>query len=256
MQFNILGPLAVIDDQGREVRLRGRKQRALLAILLLHANELIPTERLIDELWGGRPPATAAKALHVHISRLRRALDTATAHGGRRLATRPAGYLLQPRRGEFDLERFERAMAAAAAAFDADAPDAAAVHLDNALELWRGEPLGDLAFEAFAADAVARLESLKIAVVVRRIDAQFALGLHDEAIPQLETLIREQPFRAHLRAKLMVALDRAGREADARDAYRSARQALIEAVGIEPDTDLRDIEQALLSKAEDKAPRR
>jgi DNA-binding SARP family transcriptional activator len=250
MQFRILGPLEVVDDQGQEVPLHGRKQRALLAILLLHANELVSADRLIDELWDSHPPTTAAKALQVHVSRLRRALDAATEGGGRRLVTRPAGYLLQTWPGELDVECFEQRMAAAGTAFDADAPDEAAVHLDEALGLWRGQPLCDLSFEAFVEDAVTRLENLKIAAVVRRIDAQLALGLHDEAIPQLETLVREHPFREHLRAKLMLALYRGGRQADALDAYRSARQALIEEIGIEPGTELRDLEKAILAHDE------
>src|SRR4051794_20538258 len=147
MDFRILGPLQVIDDRGRELPVTGSKQRALLAILLLHANELVSADRLIDDLWGDKPPASAAKALQVHISRLRRALDTGDANGDGSVVTRPTGYLLRTRPDELDLDRFEQAVAVASSALASGDAQTAAERLDHALALWRGEPLADLAYE-------------------------------------------------------------------------------------------------------------
>lgn len=248
MDFRILGPLQVIDDQGREVPLASNKQRALLAILLLHANELVTTDRLIDDLWGQDPPASAAKALQVHISRLRRALENGRGTGDRSLMTQPAGYLLRTRPGELDLDRFEDAVSAAASALAAGDPSRAARQLNDALALWRGEPLADLAYEPFADSAVARLQALRLAATEQRIDARLALGRHAEVVPELQALVREHPYREQLRAKLMLALYRAGRQADALAAYRDARHVLIDELGIEPGAELRELEQSILAQ--------
>ena len=247
MDFRILGPLQVIDDQGREVPLASNKQRALLAILLLHANELVTTDRLVDDLWGDEPPASASKALQVHISRLRRALENGQSTGDRSVLTQPTGYLLRTRPGELDLDRFEDAVSAAASAFAAGDSSGATQQLDAALALWRGEPLADLAYEPFADSAVARLQALKLAATEQRIDAKLALGRHGEVVPELEALVREHPYREQLRAKLMLALYRAGRQADALTAYREARHALVDELGIEPGAELRELEQAILN---------
>ncbi|MFL5894283.1 MAG: ABC transporter substrate-binding protein [Thermoleophilaceae bacterium] len=248
MDFRILGPLQVLDDDGRELTVAGAKQRGLLAILLLHANEVVSSDRLIDALWGEEPPATAAKALQVHVSRLRRALDDGAAGSSSVLSTEPAGYLLRVPPGHLDLDRFEEAVATATRALADGAPGEAATRLDEALAMWRGEPLADLAYEPFAEAAVARLEALRLAAIEQRLDAQLALGRHDEAVPQLEALVREHPFREQLRAKLMLALYRAGRQADALAAYRDARQVLVDELGIEPSAELRELEAAILAQ--------
>ena len=243
MDFRILGPLEVLDE-GREVALGGSKQRALLAVLVLHANETLSTDRLIEELWGEHPPATAAKTVQVHVSRLRKAL----ASGGDLIVTRERGYRLELDPDRLDAHRFERLLAQARDELAADRPRQAAAALDEALALWRGEPLADLAYEPFAQREVARLADLRVAALELRIDARLALGGHAEVIGELEALIAEHPFRERLRAQLMLALYRADRQADALQAYQDARRKLVEELGIEPGERLRELERAILAQ--------
>src|SRR5829696_4828205 len=243
MDFRILGPLEVLDE-GREVALGGSKQRALLAVLVLHVNETLSTDRLIEELWGEHPPATAAKTVQVHVSRLRKAL----ARGGDLIATREHGYRLELDPDRLDAHRFERLLAQARDELAAERPRTAALALDEGLSLWRGEPLADLAYEPFAQREVARLADLRAAALELQIDAQLALGGHTEVIGQLEALIAEHPFRERLHAQLMLALYRADRQADALQAYQDARRRLVEELGIEPGPRLRELERAILAQ--------
>jgi DNA-binding SARP family transcriptional activator len=243
MDFRILGPLEVLDE-GREVALGGSKQRALLAVLVLHANETLSTDRLIEELWGEHPPATAAKTVQVHVSRLRKALP----RGGDLIATRERGYRLELDPDRLDARRFERLLAQARDHLAAERPRPAAAALDEGLALWRGEPLADLAYEPFAQREVARLADLRVAALELQIDARLALGGHTEVIGQLEALIAEHPFRERLRAQLMLALYRADRQADALQAYQVARRKLVEELGIEPGERLRELERAILAQ--------
>ena len=243
MDFRILGPLEVLDE-GREVALGGSKQRALLAVLVLHANETLSTDRLIEELWGEHPPATAAKTVQVHVSRLRKAL----ASGGDLIVTREHGYRLELDPDRLDAHRFERLLAQARDELAADRPRPAAAALDEGLALWRGEPLADLAYEPFAQREVARLADLRVAALELRIDARLALGGHTEVIGELDALIAEHPFRERLRAQLMLALYRADRQADALQAYQDARRKLVEELGIEPGERLRELERAILAQ--------
>jgi len=243
MDFRILGPLEVLDE-GREVALGGSKQRALLAVLVLHANETLSTDRLIEELWGEHPPATAAKTVQVHVSRLRKAL----ARAGDLIVTRERGYRLELDPDRLDARRFERLLARARDELAADRPQPAAAALDEGLALWRGEPLADLAYEPFAQREVARLADLRAAALELQIDARLALGGHTEVIGQLEALIGEHPFRERLRAQLMLALYRADRQADALQAYQDARRKLVEELGIEPGERLRELERAILAQ--------
>jgi DNA-binding SARP family transcriptional activator/predicted ATPase len=243
MDFRILGPLEVLDE-GREVALGGSKPRALLAVLVLHANETLSTDRLIEELWGEHPPATAAKTVQVHVSRLRKAL----ARGGDLIVTRERGYRLELDPDRLDAHRFERVLARARDELAADRPRQAAAALDEGLGLWRGEPLADLAYEPFAQREVARLADLRVAAVELQIDARLALGGHAEVIGQLEALIAEHPFRERLRAQLMLALYRTDRQADALQAYQDARRKLVEELGIEPGERLRELERAILAQ--------
>jgi len=243
MDFRILGPLEVLDE-GREVALGGSKQRALLAVLVLHANETLSTDRLIEELWGEHPPATAAKTVQVHVSRLRKAL----ARGGDLIVTREHGYRLELDPDRLDAHHFERLLAQARDELAADRPRQAAAALDEGLALWRGEPLADLAYEPFAQREVARLADLRAAALELQIDARLALGGHNEVIGQLEALIAEHPFRERLRAQLMLALYRADRQADALQAYQDARRRLVEELGIEPGERLRELERAILAQ--------
>jgi len=236
MEFRILGPVEVVADGGRLVPLAAAKQRALLAILILSANEPVASDRLIEELWGGRPPASARKVLQTYVSKLRRAL------GNDALLTQPAGYALQVEPGALDLHRFEHLVAEAR---ESDAPEAAR-KLREALALWRGRALADFAYEPFAQREIARLEELRLAALEGRIDADLALGLHAELVGELEALTAEHTLREHLRRQLMLALYRSGRQAEALAVYRDARRVLVAELGIEPGPALQQLERAIL----------
>jgi DNA-binding SARP family transcriptional activator len=235
MDFRLLGPLEV-SEHDRTLALGGAKQRSLLALLLLRANELVSTDHLMDQLWSASPPITAGKSVQVYVSRLRKVL------GDGRLTTHGRGYALHVEPSELDLARFERLCAEARQA----APDAAARKLRDALALWRGPALADLAYEPFAQVEIARLEEMRLAAVELRIDADLALGRHAELIGELEALVARQPLRERLRLQLMLALYRSARQAEALDAYRAARRELQEELGLEPSDELRRMEQAIL----------
>lgn len=237
MDYRILGPLEVV-DQDRRLPLGGPKQRSLLALLLLHPNEAVSTDELVDRLWGERPPATAPKIVQVQVWRLRKAL------GGDALATRPPGYVLRIGPDELDLTRFERLVGEARAAQPAEA----ARKLRAALALWRGAPLADLAYESFVAAEVARLEELRLVALEERIGADLALGGHAELVPELEALCAEHPLRERPRAQLMLALYRSGRQAEALEAYRRARELLVEELGLDPSPPLQELERAILAQ--------
>jgi predicted ATPase/DNA-binding SARP family transcriptional activator len=245
MDFRILGPVEVLDE-GRAVTLGGSKQRALLALFLLHANATLTTDRLIDELWGQRPPANAAKTVQMQISRLRKALAAGT--GGDLVVTRERGYEFRLDPDRLDSHRFERLTSEGTRELAAGRPDAAAEALERALGLWRDAPLADLSYEPFAQNEIARLEDLRAAALEQLIEAKLALGRHAEVIAQLETLIREHPYRERLRAQLMLALYRSERQADALQAYQDARRQLVEELGIEPGERLRELERAILAQ--------
>jgi predicted ATPase/DNA-binding SARP family transcriptional activator len=232
LEFRLLGPLEVLDGNA-SVALGGPRQRALLTLLLLNANEVVSRERLIDGLWGEEPPAAAANSLQVAVHGLRKVL------GPERVETRGPGYAVRVSPGELDLERFERLAERARR----EAPPSAAVTLREALALWRGEPLADL---SAARAALRRLEEARITALEQRIDADLALGRHAELAAELEGLIAEHPFRERLRAQLMLALYRSGRQADALVAYQDTREALVEHLGIEPGEELRGLERAIL----------
>jgi DNA-binding SARP family transcriptional activator len=242
MEFRILGPLEAVDD-GRAVPLGGAKQRALLTALVLHANETISLDRLIDELWGERPPATAAKTVQVHVSRLRKALDDPSV-----IQTREHGYTLEIDPEALDANRFERLVGEADQHLADGRPDDAVSALTSALSLWRGAPLSDLAHEPFAQPEIGRLEDLHLAALEQLIEAKLALGRHAEVVGRLEALIAEHPYREHLRAQQMLALYRCDRQADALRAYHDARRSLVDELGIEPSRRLRDLEQAILAQ--------
>ena len=213
MKFRILGPLEVWDEGG-EVALGGPKPRALLAVLLLHANDVVPADRLIDELWGEHPPQSADKTLHVHVSRLRKALPQDV------LTTRAPGYLIRVEPDDLDLHQFERLVNEARGLRARGLTADAAERLRQALSLWRGPALADFAYESFAQTAIARLEEIRLAAVELRIEADLALGRHDQLIAELEALVAEQPLRERLQGFLMTALYRSGRQAEALEVYR------------------------------------
>src|SRR3954454_3393311 len=208
VEFGLLGPLEA-RREGVALLLAGPKQRALLAILLLQANEVVSRDSLIEGLWGERPPPTASHTLDNYISRLRKAL------GEERLETRSPGYALRVEGGELDLDRFDLLVARGRGELAEGAATAAAETLRAALELWRGPALADLIFEPFASKEAPRLEEGRLGALEERIDADLAVGRDSELLPELDALVREHPWRERLLAQLMVALYRAGRQAAA-----------------------------------------
>jgi DNA-binding SARP family transcriptional activator len=227
-EFRLLGPLEVVVE-GKPVQLAAAKPRALLALLLLERNRIVPTERLIDELWGEEPPAQATKTLQVYVSQLRKAL------GPERLATRTPGYLLRVDDGELDLERFEELTAEARRRPPREARD----ELAQALSLWRGPP----------EPVAARLDELRAAAFEDWLQASVECG--DAVVPQLEELVAREPLRERPRALLMLALYRSGRQADALELFRRTRELFVEELGIEPGPELRELEQAMLRQDTD-----
>jgi YVTN family beta-propeller protein len=244
MQFRILGSLEVAKD-GRPIALGGTRQRAVLAILLLHRREVVSVDRLVDELWGERSPGTATKTVQVYVSRLRKELGEGV------LLTRGGGYMLDIEPEQLDAARFERLAQEGRQALERGELSGARDLLGDALDLWRGPALGDLAYEEFAQGAVARLDELRQATLEERIEADLALGRHSALIPELETLAREHPTRERLRAQLMLALYRSGRQADALASYQDARRSFAEQLGLEPTRELQDLEQAILRQDPD-----
>ena len=243
MEFRILGPLEVRGEGGQRLPLPSGRHGALLALLLLHANEVVPTDRLIDELWGNEPTENAATALYGYVSQLRKALGD----GGRQLLrTRAPGYLIELESAQLDATRAEALVADGRAALRAGEPARAATILREALSLWRGPPLTELAFESFAQVEIRRLEELRLAALEERIEADLALGRHGDVIGELEALVAEHPLRERLRGQLMLALYRGGRQAEALAAYQDGRRALVEELGIEPSRPLQELEQAIL----------
>jgi DNA-binding SARP family transcriptional activator len=224
VEFRILGPLEVV-ERGRALALGGPRQRTLLALLLTRANEVVSTDRLIHELWGTQPPSTAANTLQHHVSQLRRTLAPSEA-----IVTQQPGYLIRVGPDELDLLRFERLVEEAQQA----RPDAAARLLRDALDLWHGPPLANIADESFLQTEILRLEELRLSAVERRVEADLALGRHGEVVGELEALVREHPFREGLRGQLMLALYGSGRQADALGVYRQTRRLLVDELGVEP----------------------
>jgi YVTN family beta-propeller protein len=245
MRFRLLGPFEVASE-GRPVALVGAKQQAVLAYLLLHRNETVSTERLVDELWPDEDPRRAAKALQMHVLGLRRVLDAD------RLVTHGRGYRLRVEAGELDIDRAE---GLAKEASGSDAARAADL-LQEALTLFRGEPLGEVSYEAFATAEAARLRELRLHLLEERIEADLAIGRHASLVPELESLVVAHPLRERLRGQLMVALYRSGRQADALETYRRFRRSLSEALGLEPGSELRDLEAQILRQDPALAPLR
>jgi DNA-binding SARP family transcriptional activator len=241
MEFRLLGPLEVWDGQ-RPVAIHGAKERALLACLLLDANRVVSSDRLVDELWGEDPPESARKSLQVRVSNLRKALRPA----GDVLRSTGGGYVVRVGPDELDLDRFERLLAEAEDARARGEPALAVAKLRDALALWRGPALADVVSDTFGRAAAGRLEELRLVALERRIEAQLELGGHVEAVAELEALVARHPYRERLRALLMLALYRSGRQAEALGAYREARRELVGELGIEPGPGLHGLEQAML----------
>ncbi len=236
LDFRLLGPLEVSDETGT-LLLGGQKQRSVLALLLLEAPRPVPIDRFIDVLWGEQPPRTAATSLQNFISQLRKSL------GADVLVTKAPGYALAVEPDQVDLNRFRSLVAEARTAADATAR---ADKLRAALELWRGPPLADLTFEAFAAAFATPLDEERLAAVEDRIDAELELGRHQVLVGELEQLVEQHPVRERLRAQLMLALYRSGRQAEALDVFQHARRFLVDQLGIEPGPDLRALHASML----------
>src|SRR5436190_1268921 len=242
MEYRILGPLEVVDE-GEPVPLGRLKERLVLAVLRLHANEFVSRERLIDELWGVSPPATARKAVNVYISKLRKTL---TRDGHDPISTADGGYRLVVDSDLLDADRM-RALVAAAREQMADGDSEAASRLlQDGLAFWRGPTLAGLTLESFGRDEVGQFDELRLTVLMDRIDCDLAQGRHEDVLGELQVLVREHPLRERLRAQQMLALYRADRQADALDAYQQARHDLIDELGIEPSESLQRLQQAIL----------
>ena len=236
MDFRILGPLEVLDEAGAPLALGGQKQRAVLALLLLERGRVVPTEVLVDRLWGEEPPRTATTSLQNAISRLRKLL------GPDRLLTKAPGYALRVEADELDLGRFERLVGEAREL----KPEGRALLLRDALDLWRGPALADFVYETFAQGEIARLNELRSSVLEDRIDADLELGRHSELVGELEGLVAEYPLRERLRGQHMLALYQCGRQAEALDAYQEARRVLVDELGIEPSQRLQELSRQIL----------
>ncbi len=246
IQFRILGPLSV-EYSGSPVAVTGARLRSLLALLLLHRGEPLSAERLVVELWGEGQPREATKRAQMAVSRLRKALGPEI---GSRIETNGAGqYRLAVAPEELDLCHFEQLLAQGRAEFGAGDPERAAVTLSSALHLWRGPPLTDLAYEAFAQAEIARLQQLRLDALEERVEADLALGRHTALVPEIESLVATNPFRERLHGQLMLSLYRSGRQADALDAYRRARTQLADELGLAPGPALRRLEQEVLEHA-------
>ena len=243
MKFCVLGPLEAYAD-GRSVPVGGGRQRALLALLLVHAGEVVSRDRLIEELWAGDPPPGASQSLDAYLSRMRRAFREAGA--GDILATRAPGYMLHAE--ETDARRFEALAAEGRQALAAGEEGRAAQVLTEALALWRGAAYAEVADEPWARAEAGRLAGLRLSATEDRIEAELALGRHAALVPELELLVSREPTRERLAGQLMLALYRSGRQADALSAYRAVRRSLVEELGIEPGPELRRLEAAVLAQ--------
>jgi YVTN family beta-propeller protein len=235
MEFLILGPLE-LRNRERTVRLSAAKQRALLGVLLLHANETVSTARLVDELWGERPPATAEKLVQGYVHALRKEL------GNDVLQTQPPGYMLSVEPPTLDLLEFERLIEEARVAATSESVELRR----RALALWRGPPLADVVLEGPERHNLGRLSELRLATQLERIDAELELGRHAQLVGELEALVAEHPYQERAAAQLMLALYRSGRQAEALDVYRTVSRRLDDELGLQPSQELRQLEAAIL----------
>jgi DNA-binding SARP family transcriptional activator/tetratricopeptide (TPR) repeat protein len=247
MEFRILGPVEVWDGT-RRLDLGGSKPRALFAVLLLHANQVVSTDQLVDQLWGEAPPPTARSLVQVYVSRLRQALHHSRDRSGlaSALVTRPSGYLLRVEPAELDLHRFESLTADARRATADGDLEGAAERWRAALALWRGPALSGAASEVLRRTAVPRLEEARLVALEERLEVDLGLGRHIELVGELQALVATHPDRERLRRQLMLALYRSGRQGEALTVYRNTRQVLVEELGLEPSPVLQELERAML----------
>lgn len=241
MDFKILGPLEVVGSDGAARAIPGPKRRSLLALLLIHANEVLSKDRIVDALWGDDPPSGGHATLRFHISKLRAALGD----DQDRIITREPGYGIEVHTGEIDSESFRDALTEAGSIV-ADDPSEAALRYRRAAEMWRGPAYVDFEYEDYARTEIARLEELRLSAVEGRIEAELAAGRHDDLVGELRSLSSEYPLRERIWGALMTALYRSGRQAEALRAYQEARNTLGDELGIEPSVELRDLEEKVL----------
>lgn len=235
LEFRILGPLEVLADE-RPLVIGGKRQRGVLAALLLEARRVVPTDRLVSDLWGESPPKTAATSLHNLVSQLRKELGPET------LVTQAPGYVLQVRSDQIDAHRFEQMLKSARRA----EPEKRRALLQDALALWRGPPLAEFAFDDFAQAEIRRLEELRLVALESRIDADLDLGRHGDVVGELEALVAQHPLRETFRRQLMLALYRSGRQVEALDVYQDARHRFVEELGVEPGPELGRMQAEIL----------
>ena len=240
MEFRILGPVEVYED-GRQLDLGGAKQRALLAVLVLHAGEPVSTDRLIDILWGERQPASAANSVHIYVSRLRKEL------GDGRILSKRTGYVLAADADELDFRRFERLLAEGRQSLAAGDVRGASDALSSALGLWRGGALSELDGSDHGRLERDRLDELRLEAIEGRIEAELQAGHAADVVAELESLVRANPLREALRAQLMLALYRTGRQSEALETHRQGRKLLSEELGLEPGPALQALERAILT---------
>ncbi len=251
VQFGVLGPLVALRE-GTTVALGGAKQRALLTVLLLHANRAVSIDSLVDRLWGESPPPSAAKVVQVYVSQLRKALEYVDEEGVTRrvISTTPGGYCVELQPDELDVLAFEGLVGRGRRALEAGDVERAEGLLGEALGLWRGRALADFEFEPFAAAEIDRLEDIRLSAQEARIDCAIALGRHTEVSSELESLVKAHPARETFARQLMLALYRSGRQAEALDRFRRARAFLMDELGLEPSAELRELHQQILQQDE------
>jgi DNA-binding SARP family transcriptional activator len=249
LEFRVLGPLEAL-VRGTPARIGGPRQRALLAVLLAHANEVVPVARLVDEVWGDDPPVTAGNVLQTYVSQLRKVLGRDT------ITTRGKGYVVAVADGALDLRVFERRANAGARALADGGFATAAAEFRAALALWRGPALADLADEPCARTIGARLDELRVVALERAIDAELACGRDADLLAELDALVARHPLHERFRAQQMLVLYRCGRQADALEAFQSARRTLVAELGLEPGAALRDLQRAILDQDPALAPSR
>jgi len=248
VEFRLLGPLEVAED-GRLVSLGGSRPRALLALLLLHRNEAVGIDRIVDELWPDQVPKSAEQIVRVYVSNLRKAIEPSRLDGPPSiLVTRSSGYVLMVGPGKVDVDYFEELRAEGHRLLTAGDAESAETVLDHALSLWRGPPLQDFTYEAFARPEIARLEELRLATVEDRFDARLAVGHDSELVAELEQLVEANPLRERLRGQLMLALYRSDRQADALEAYQRGRRLVVDELGLVPSETLRRLETRILQQ--------
>ncbi len=253
MDFRVLGPFEVHDGD-QEIPIGAFRQRAVLALLTIHAGQVLSTDRIIDEIWSGSPPPSALKTLHAYISRLRKALhDPPVSRDGASLLSRHSGYVLAIDPSEVDSFQFEQLVGEASGALGDGRPVVAADRLKRAFALWRGTAFAEFAYESFATNESQRLMERRLEAVELRIDTDLAMAQHASVVAELEGLVAEYPVRERLWAQLMTALYRSGRQADALAAYTKVRRLLIEDLGIEPGPELRSLERLVLEQSPDLA---